>query len=411
MMNEVQTLSRNSIAAYRRPYQRYFLKTYPFNHRLSILVGQRGVGKSTALVQQLLSVAGNDETSERILYVPSDHFTVREFSLYEIAEEFGKAGGTHICFDEIHKYPDWSMELKSIYDTFPSLTVYASGSNALQIHKGSHDLSRRGLVYTMRGMSLREYIEIELGISLPAYSLADILTRHEKLAAAVRSAVEEKGRKLLPLFDRYLRRGHYPYFRDFKNDEGLYLAVEQNMRAVIESDLPAIYPSLSGESVKRMKLLLGFIAREVPFIPDMSRLRSVLAVGDDRTLKNYLQYLSDAGLIMIVPRGGAGLGALEKPGKIYLDNTTQMAALGVGKGVNRGTVRETFFANMLSSAHHVAVPARGDFVVDDTLYFEIGGKNKGFEQIKEHEKAYLALDGIEVGTKGRVPLWLFGFLY
>lgn len=411
MMNELLTLSRHSIAAYRRPYQRYFLKAHPFTHRLSVLIGQRGVGKSTALIQQLLSVAGNDETSERILYVPSDHFTVRKYTLYEIAEEFVKMGGTHICFDEIHKYPDWSMELKSIYDTYPALTVYASGSNALQIHKGSHDLSRRALVYTMRGMSLREYIEIELGIILPAFMLSDILSDHEKLAATVIATVEGKGRKLLPLFDRYLRRGHYPYYRDFKEEEAFYLTVEQNLRAVIESDLPAIYPSLSGESVKRMKHLLGFIAREVPFIPDMSRLRSVLAVGDDRTLKNYLQYLADAGLIMIVPRGGTGMSALEKPGKIYLDNTTQMTALGVGKGANRGTVRETFFANMVSSAHRVAVPARGDFVVDDELYFEVGGKNKGFEQIKEHEKAYLALDGIEMGTKGRIPLWLFGFLY
>ncbi|HOW51506.1 MAG TPA: AAA family ATPase [bacterium] len=411
MLNELFSLSRTNIAAYRRPYQRYFLKVQPLDHRLSILVGQRGVGKSTALVQRLLSVAGNDETSERILYIPADHFTVREYSLYEIAEEFLKAGGTHICFDEIHKYPDWSMELKSIYDTFPALTVYASGSNALQIHKGSHDLSRRALVYTMRGMSLREYIEMELGIELPAHALSDILSRHEKLAGAVCAAIAEKGRKILPLFDRYLRRGHYPYFRDFKNDDSFHLAVEQNIRAVIEGDLPAIYPSLSGESVKRMKLLLGFIAREVPFIPDLSRLRSVLAVGDDRTLKNYLQYLADAGLIMILPRGGAGMGRLEKLGKIYLDNTTQMAAIGGGAGQSRGTMRETFFANMLLSAHRVAVPARGDFVVDDTLYFEVGGKNKGFDQIKEHDSAYLAVDGIEAGTKGRVPLWMFGFLY
>ena len=149
MIEKLLHLSQNFIKINSRDYIRYFLKSNPLKSRFSIVVGQRGVGKTTAVIQNILSTFNNDIFTDRALYVQVDHFIVGNSSLYEIAEEFYQLGGEMICFDEIHKYAKWSTELKSIYDTFPKLTIIASGSSALEIYKGSHDLSRRAVAYMM----------------------------------------------------------------------------------------------------------------------------------------------------------------------------------------------------------------------------------------------------------------------
>lgn len=411
MIEELFSLSQNFIRINNRGYVRYFLRTYPLNNRFSIVVGQRGVGKTTAIIQHILSSYKNDIFTNSALYIQADHFLVGGRSLYEIAEQFYNLGGEMICFDEIHKYPDWSTELKSIYDTFPKLKIVASGSSALEIYKGSHDLSRRAVVYKMFGMSFREFIEIELGINLKSAGLEDIINNHQRIAENIITAVEKKGKKILALFKSYLEYGYYPYFREYKNRELFYLTLEQNIHTTLESDLIAIYPSLSGNSIMKIKKLLMIIASSVPFTPDLKKLKTMLDVGDERTLKTYLKYLEDAGTILTVSKGGRGLRELEKPEKIYLNNPNLIHAISSRMPLEIGNMRETFFLNMAETSHKVSSPAQGDFLVNGRYTFEIGGKNKDFSQIKDIKNSFLGVDNTEIGAGNKIPLWLFGFLY
>ncbi|MFO7555241.1 MAG: AAA family ATPase [Desulfobacterales bacterium] len=411
MLDDIFKLSSDFLKTFNKPYRRYFLDKYPLTGRFSIIIGQRGVGKTTAMIQKILSANNNDIFNKNALYVPVDHFVVGGRSIYEIAEAFYNLGGKMICFDEIHKYTGWSGELKSIYDSFQKLTILASGSSAMEIQKGSHDLSRRAVVYLMKGLSLREYIELATGVKTKPLNLNTILGEHEKRSYEIISALEGKNMKILALFNDFLQFGYYPYFTEFDDISSYYITLEQGIRATIESDLLSIYPALSGSSIKKIKKLLAVIAESAPFTPDLKRLKKMVDIGDERTLKNYLKYLEDSGVIMSLAKKGSGLGALEKPEKIYLNNTNQIYAISRKGKENRGTLRETFFINMFSDIHTVSSPKRGDFFVDNKYIFEIGGKNKSFKQIKDIDDSFLAVDDIETGIGNKVPLWLFGFLY
>jgi hypothetical protein len=411
MLDALITLSQTLLRLRRREFKRYFLRDTPLTNRFSIILGQRGVGKTTAMVQHLLDRCGGDLYTRKALYVQADHFLVNRASLYEIAESFSNLGGELLCLDEIHKYPDWSMELKSMFDTFPNLHILASGSSALAIGRGSHDLSRRALVYRMHGMSLREYIGMVCGIYFDPVPLENLVADHQRLADAIVRQLEGKGVKVLALFNDYLAQGFYPYFQEYGELSQFYLALEQNVRTTLESDLPAIYPTLNGASIRKMEKLLAIVASLVPFSPDMKNLKQLLGIGDERTLKTYLNYLEDAGVVLSLAKTGKGLRSMEKPEKIYLNNPNLYHALAGGKAPERGAVRETFLLNMLHVGHRVTAPARGDFLVDDALTIEVGGKNKGPGQITGIDQAWLALDDMEIGQGVRIPLWLFGFLY
>lgn len=377
---------------------------------MSVILGQRGVGKTTAIIQHMTNWMGGELESSKALYVQADHFLVGKTPLYAIAEEFYNIGGNLICFDEIHKYPSWSLELKSMYDTFSSLAIIASGSSALEILRGSHDLSRRALVSNMTGLSFREFIEMRCRVSLHPLPLETLLKEHEKAAIPILRTVEKKGEKILGLFRKYLSHGYYPYFLEYQDIGHYYRIVEQGMHASLENDLPVIHPTLTGISVQKIKKLLTYIASAVPLIPDMRRLKNLLDVGDERTLKTYLSYLEDAGLIRCLFASGKGLVRLGKPEKIFLHNPNQYYAIH-GAVENPGSVRETFFLNALSESHAVTHPLKGDFLVDGKTVFEIGGKGKDFSQIKDENNAFLAVDDMELGVGKKLPLWLLGFLY
>lgn len=407
MLEELQKLSRNFLKLKTSPYRRYLIQAEEFSHKLSILIGQRGIGKTTTLIQHLLDQVEGDRFDKRILYVQADHFQIGTLSLYEIAEAFHAHGGKWIALDEIHKYPQWSKELKSIYDTFPDLSVFASGSSALEIHKGSHDLSRRAIVYQMQGLSFREYLELHYQVELPVFQLKEILLSHEKIASNVIDKLDEK---ILPEFVNYLERGYYPYFREMKTKAHYKITLEQNLHATVESDLTAIYPELTGKSVAKIKQLLLFIAGSVPFVPNWSKILQALEIGDVRTLKNYFKHLEDARLIRTLYKSTKKMSQLGSPEKVYLDNPNQCFAIAPEKP-NLGTVREIFFLNMLSMAYQVGAPKNGDFLVDGKYLFEVGGRKKDFGQIKSEKNAFIACDGVEQGVGNKIPLWLFGFLY
>lgn len=412
MFEELQKLSRHFLEIKNSPYRRYVIRREKFVHRISIVVGQRGVGKTTTLVQALLDFAGGDLHDPRILYIQADHFVMGNTSLYEVAERFQNFGGQWIVFDEIHKYPGWSQELKSIYDTFPKLKVIASGSSALEIYKGSHDLTRRASVHLMQGMSFREYLELECGIVLAALTLEEICQNHERLAAQIVRDLEKAGKKVLPMFQRYLKVGYYPYFHEIQEETVYQMTLEKHVHTTIESDLAAIYPQLTGASIQKIKQLLMFIAGAVPFTPNWKHIQSVLEIGDLRTLKSYFSHLEDAGLIRSLSKAGEKFNRLESPAKVYLENPNQLYAI-ASKQPEIGTVRETFFLNMVSAGYEARLPVHGDFQIGDCA-FEIGGKNKGnhqFQAAPKGYKGYIVCDDIEQGARTKIPLWLFGFLY
>jgi predicted AAA+ superfamily ATPase len=411
MLDDLFILSRHFFNIHNKPYRRYFLDKYSLENRLSIIIGQRGVGKTTVIIQYILSTYKNNIFTQKALYIPADHFALGERTLYEISEEFHNLGGELICFDEIHKYADWSKEIKSIYDSFPKLRVIASGSSAMEIHKGSHDLSRRAIIYHMPGLSFREYIDLALSKTSEFFSLTNIIRDHETLTLEIIGLLEKYDRKILALFKEYLQFGYFPYFYEFDDVSLYYITLEQNIHTIIESDLLAIYPTLNGASIKMIKKLLAVIAEYVPFIPDLKRLKKIAEIGDERTLKNYLHYLEIGGVIISLFKNGGKLRTLEKPVKIYLNNPNQVYAISNKGRENLGNIRETFFINMLSVFNDVSAAAHGDFLIDNKYVFEVGGKNKGFSQIKGISESYLAIDDIAMGIGKKIPLWLFGFLY
>ncbi len=408
-MEDLFRLSQTQLAFFNRPYRRYFLSAHNLNQRLCIILGPRGIGKTTVMAQHLMDVAGQDKLSRRILYIQADHFLIGSRSLYEIAERFVDLGGTAICFDEIHKYSQWSLELKSITDTFRDLKVLASGSSALEIYKGSHDLSRRAVQMRMGGMSFREYVELSLEVSIPSYSLIDIVNDHVRIAHEVCDILAKAKSKPLVLFKEYLKYGYYPFFFESRDETLFYQLLNQNLHTTIESDLIAVQPSLTGTSIKKIGALLRIIASSVPFFPDFKQLAALTEVGDQRTLKTYLKYLEDCCLLSALSRTGKGFRSLEKPDKIYLNNPNLIHAFSAH--ANKGNIRETFFLNTLGAGHSVKAPQQGDFLVDDRYLFEVGGKNKDFSQIKDVGDSFLALDDMEKGFGNKIPLWLFGLLY
>lgn len=408
-LDDLYQLSQTYLKLFDRSYVRSFLKERPFENRMSVLLGQRGIGKTTVLIQFLMNFVKDDIKSEKVLYLPADHFLISGRAIYEIAEDFLKYGGQVICFDEIHKYPNWSQELKSIYDTFHELKVIASGSSALEIYKGSHDLSRRAIKRVLPGLSFREYIEIAQGISLAFYTLEEILENHESIAEEVIDILKKEKLKILPLFKNYLKTGYYPMFAELDSEETYFITLEQNIHTSIESDLLSTNPGLSGESIVKIKRLLVYLSQQTPFKVDMAKIQRAINISDYRTIKTYLQLLENAGCIQMLYHRNKNLSGFEKPEKIYLENTNQIYALG-GNGVEIGSIRETFFLNASSKSYEVFYSEQGDFIVKDAI-FEVGGKGKTFRQVKDIENSFLALDEIERGINKKIPLWLFGFIY
>ena len=403
MLSKLSLESKKFLQRNDLPYQRYFIKNDKIKHRLTIITGQRGIGK-TITIAQYMKLHQNLKS----LYVSMDSFIIGDLSMYEIAEQFEMQGGKLLCFDEIHKYSNWSQELKSIYDNFPNLQIIASGSSALEIHKGSHDLSRRAHILKMDGMSFKEFLEINLDIQLPIVTLENLIQDHENIAFEIITTLEKLDKKILPLFKRYCQVGYYPYFLSVNDDEIFFDMLKQNINISISSDLLFVYPHLDGNSIKKLKLLLNIIMQSVPFIPVIEKLKTMLEIGDGRTLKEYFIKLEDAGIIkLLMSATSKGLSKLEKPEKIYLNNTNLLNI----SDCEIGTVRETFFIQTLSLIHNVTYPKKGDFLVDDKYLFEIGGKNKGFTQIKDIKNSFVACDDIEVGHNNKIPLWLFGFIY
>ncbi len=401
-------LSRQLVGQLLRQQRRHLAE--PLSGRCHLLTGPRGVGKSTWTAQYLAGKHPDYATSTECLYVPADHFLLAGRSLYELAAVFSRRGGRLLCLDEVHRADNWSRDLKSLADTFPDLEILATGSSLLHLQKGSHDLSRRFLVHTMEGLSMREYLQLQHGLTIPAISLHDLLENHETHAHAVLKQLAETKTPILKCFQNYLRKGYYAYALEFEQEAAYIQTLQQSAQASLESDLPAVHPTITGASIKRIRRLLAAIAGNVPFTPDFAKMRRRLHIADDRTLKDYLAYLEDARLIRILRREGSPMGSMDKPDRIYLGDPNLASALCAPAQPDPGTLRETFLLASLPENTPVCAAPKADFLIEGKYTIEVGGPNKDSHQIKDLTNAHLAIDDIEHGTPKRIPLWLFGLL-
>lgn len=354
------------------------------------LVGPRGVGKSTMLLQYIKMQLEEKDT----LYVSADHLYFASHTLVDLADRFYKMGGKHLFIDEIHRYEGWSVEVKQIFDSYSDLQLVISGSSILEITKGMADLSRRVPIYEMHGLSFREYLHLFHGIRTDALPMGRLL-RHDYGIPGVEHP--------LPLFHDYLRRGYYPFGMDAAYDIELMQVVAQTM----ESDIP-LYLNTNVSIGRKLKQLLMVVAESVPFKPVMQKLADVTGISRNY-IQDYLMYMERAGMIAQLRDAVGGIRGLGKTEKIYLDNTNLIYVL-APKRADIGNVRETFFMNQLRVVGDVMCSPVSDFLVDG-MTFEIGGRKKGQKQISEIDNAYVVKDDIEIGFANVIPLWAFGLLY
>lgn len=379
-------------------FTRFLLEKIDWSQRLIAINGSRGAGKTTLLLQYAKKYLSADGTS---LYISLDDLYFMEHSIRELAEEFYLSGGKVLLLDEIHKYPNWSRELKLIYDDFPDLKVVFTSSSILEIYKGESDLSRRAVSYLLPELSFREFIELEAGISFPVISLEQALNDHVEIAAQVVNSIQP-----VALFQKYAKWGAYPFFK-----EGIDIYPEKlrkTVQLILEVDLMAV-ENMDYETIFKLKKLIRLIANSVPFTPNVSELSQKTGISRPSLLRAF-ELLDRARILQILHKPNAGVGALTKPEKLYLANSNLAYALGE-ENASVGTVRETFFSNQLKVVSNVNLADKGDFIVNEKWRFEVVGKNKAGNQIKDLPNSFLVKDNIEIGVKNSIPLWLFGFLY
>lgn len=367
--------------------------------RLVGIKGARGIGKTTLLLQYIKLFLS--DKLEKTLYISLDNIWFNNNSLLDLVDDFTKKGGEYLFIDEVHKYEGWSQVLKNIYDDYPALKIVFTGSSLLEILNARADLSRRAIVYQMQGFSFREYLKMETGINFDILSLNQILSEHLKEASKINQKI-----KPFQYFETYLKQGYYPYYKEQPELYEIRLGEVINM--ILEIELPQLRGVELGY-IGKVKQLLVIIAESVPFVPNINKLSEKININR-ATLLSYLHYLSEIGLTRNLFKESYGISRLQKPSKIYLENTNLIYAL-AKQNSNIGNMRETFFLNQLVYNHQVTYAEKTDFRVNDKYSFEIGGKNKTNKQIATLENSYIVADDIEYGFQNKIPLWLFGFLY
>lgn len=381
-------------------FVRYLYKTIDWNERLIGIKGSRGVGKTTMLLQHIKRTFPE---RTQAFYVSLDNIWFGSHSLADLVEYLYTHGVTHLFLDEVHRYPQWIREIKNIYDSYPKLHIVFTGSSLLEIDNSQADLSRRLRMYHLYGLSFREYLELSGLECLPVLSLEDILNRHMQAASDIVSRLKV----VLPHFERYMKIGYYPFFVETASVESYLERLQYVVSTIIDNDIPAV-ESVEYETLLKVKRLLMLLSEMVPFTLNVTSLCEKISVTRNQLIK-LMSLLERCALIRQLRSDTKGLKSIGKPDKILFDNPNVMQALNVS--VDVGTLRETFFAMTMAQSHSLQYPPKGDFLVDEKYLFEVGGKDKGYAQIRNLAESYVAADNIEVGFGNKIPLWLFGFLY
>ena len=376
-------------------YKRYFFDVVDFREKLIGLIGARGIGKTTFLLQYLDTL---EIEEEKKLYFSVDSIITSNLKLFDIAEDFYNIGGKVLVIDEIHKYKNFEIDLKEIYD-FLDLKVIFSGSSAIVLEHKKADLSRRAMIYRLKGLSFREFLELKLQKSFKTFSLEEILQNHIKIAKDLANEI-----KPLEHFKEYLKFGYYPFY--FENKENYCLKLEETINAVIESDLPIIF-NIEPSNINKLKQLVAFICTSKPYELNLTALSKKIGINR-KTLYLYIHYLTLGNIFSRLEVKSKGDNIFSKPAKLYLNNPNLNNCYCLNSEI--GTIREEFCLNMLSN-YKLSYPKQGDFLIDDKYIVEVGGKNKSYKQIKDMDNSFIVADDIEVGYKNKIPLWLFGFLY
>lgn len=372
-------------------FHRYMYNIIDWQERMFGLVGPRGVGKTVLFLQYMKQ----HQEEGGLFYVSADNTYFSNHSLIELADQFSKEGGKHLFIDEVHKYPNWSQELKQIYDTHPDMKVSFTGSSVLDITKGESDLSRRAPIYKMQGLSFREYLAMFHGIDVPVLSLDEII---ENKPFVIKDTPHP-----LPLFKEYLQKGYYP----FAKDTLFSVKMDQIINLTMEVDIPQ-YANMNASTGRKLKKLMSIIAMSVPFKPIMDKISKMINVSRN-DLSDYFLYMENAGMIAQVRDATNGIMSLGKVEKVYLDNPNLAYVLGE-ESSNIGNIRETFFFNQIRVRNKITISKQSDFEING-ITFEIGGKNKGQKQIENLKNAFIVKDDIEYGSGNIIPIWMFGLNY
>ena len=379
-------------------FKRYLYQSIDWRDNLIGIKGPKGTGKSTLMLQYIKETF--PDTSE-VLYASLDDLWFATHSFADLVEDYYAYGGRYLFLDEIHYLDSWQTVLKNLNDNYPGLNIAYTGSSMLKMEKGKGDLSRRLIEYTLTGLSFREYLSFEGIKEIPVIELKDLLKKHRSIATEIIG----DGFKVLPAFVQYLKIGYYPFYKQVY--EGYGSRLQNVVSHVLENDY-AVIEKVEQSTIRKAKKMFMILAEQVPQKPNMSELYRELDTDRNQGLK-MLYALEKAGLLSLLTDTPRKLSDLSRPEKIYLNNTNLMNAFALQPNI--GTMREAFFLNQLSQSYQVTYPPAGDFLVDGKYLFEVGGRKKGFDQIKDIENSYLAIDETEVGYGNKIPLWMFGLLY
>ena len=400
MLEELFAIHQEVMVHVATSFKRYLYDAINWDAQAVCIFGDRGVGKTTLMCQRLLE---KYETVERALYISADNIHVAGIGLFKIAQSYFSSGGEALFIDEVHKYPNWSVEIKNIIDTYRKCTIVFSASSSLDLVKSKADLSRRVVYHHLHGLSFREYLNLNHKSALQPHKFEDILHNHIKIAEALSDL------KVLKQFRDYLLHGYYPFFLEGLDD---YLSKVNNViEKVIFEDIAVVY-NLRQTTLPVLKKLLWLVATTDGLTPNIDNISSSIGVSRE-VIYNCLEYLDHAGLLQNLYVRAEGMKLIRKPSKIYLNNTNLLHAINgsLKREGGLGAVRETFFANQVGAVQKINLHPQADFLVDERYAIEVGGKGKDYNQIKDLQEAYLAIDDAQIGFRNKIPLYLFGFLY
>jgi predicted AAA+ superfamily ATPase len=397
-MDTLLTQSERLLSHIPMHHKRFLFENVSWKSRLIGIKGARGTGKTTLILQWLKQ---QELPTEKAAYFSLDDLYFTEHSLKDTVNSFYQQGGKILVLDEVHKYDNWSTEIKNIYDFFPDLKIIFTGSSIIELSKQQGDLSRRALIYDLPGLSFREFLKFKYQLQLPVISLNELLTNSNIYKKYI-----DKNFRPLAYFREYLETGYYPF--TLEDPASAHQRINQLIRTIVEYDMAEL-KDFDIRNAKKLLQLIYIIAQQVPFKPNITSLAERTSIHRN-SLNNYLHYLEQAKIISLLYPAGNSTATLKKPEKIFLNNTNLLFAMAQGE-VERGTLRETFFLSQVLPIHRVEIPKNGDFIVDNKFTFEIGGKKKGKKQIEEIKDAWIVKDDIETPIGNSLPLWMFGLLY